>query len=970
MTQKRKNEKQAPKKKKLGKKLKPVNQTNIEFKTKGIFMAHQNLRSVDTLESNWVTSRNLGLNDIFPKLKHYNVKTVVSAMKSLLELVTLHPVVLKVYLGKILNEVTPLMLDGNEDVHNALFNFLNYSLSRISSASITPFISLLMAYITSGMTHLIGTVRRYSLKILSKFLEHFPVPIAQYSVRVMPNICYIFMLSRMGVAYKGARYRTTQQLCVTVLNNFLSILFENNKLGIPSSKRVSHTHTHNHMKMNLVNANGSSSSSSTNSLYFAHASTSEKAQFSFDLIAQNKIQLMTQLLTRKMATLENMEQKSLKLDADQLLELGNDNSKDQEEQHDNKPTEQPSLKKLLQEEMDIKIYNLEDEESIAEFFKLIFKILVEVWIEIFEEQRASAASHHIQTEYVLTIIKSVLDISYQLLYAFEHTQQGAPESKNIHRKTINKALKQSIQHFVTKMPLQLSSKIRQSSNNIDRTNASLLAMLSFCFGRFSSEKGSTEISYKEWELVYVKQITHFISNAENLNLEDEDFAKLLGSFYRIYRYLPPAIGAQLWKSLTALFIKQGAYSSKQKLILEFFASVGLQDEAITPQAEVIEQWVSVLIPMLCKLDDEQHYEISQHILQVLLALAKNPKFQSYIQKTIVESIAPFFYNEETQRCGPFVRLPKRLQSLSLQLIYYFESLSADLMKQISKACCNVEQRLDFDLITQVIEVIRHHTTKSEKRFKLKPSVHISFLCTLLCFVCSNHGNNGSTTSHVGLVGIGDVIQEIVVSLQDYSSTCFEIMAPFLKSTLEKQLKVEKMNMTLVGALLLISSKCMQWSKLNDSPSHNDQSTTMLSELLNVLLPKILISFLKNTLLLHKRTRSSSVIVKDLLTNYHPLFGKVIHELQTQSSKLEIDFILDIIHSCLKVALPYYFEEEIKSNFRNEEQTITNNVGPKRVEHVIQQLHEQITTLFKRSEFSDSTHSTKKNQILGLLKMNK
>lgn len=827
-----------------------------------------------------------------------------------------------------------------------------------------------MAYITSGMTHLIGTVRRYSLKILSKFLDHFPVPIAQYSVRVMPNICYIFMLSRMGVAYKGVRYRTTQQLCVTVLNNFLSILFENNKLGIPSSKRVAHTHTHNHMKMNLANTNGSSSS--TNSLYFAHASSSEKAQFSFDTIAQNKIQLMTQLLTRRMATLENMEQKSLKLDADQLLELGNDDSKDQEEQFDNKPTEQPSLKKLLQEEMDLKTYNLEDEESIAEFFKLIFIILVEVWIEIFEEQRASAASHHIQTEYVLTIIKSVLDISYQLLYAFEHTQQGTPDSKNIHRKTINKALKQSLQHFVTKMPLQLSSKIRQSSNNIDRTNASLLAMLSFCFGKFSSEKGSTEISYKEWELVYVKQITHFISNAENLNLEDEDFAKLLGSFYRIYRYLPPAIGAQLWKSLTALFIKQGAYSSKQKLILEFFASVGLQDESTTPQADVIEQWVSVLIPMLCKLDEEQHYEISQHILQVLLALAKNPKFQSYIQKSIVEAIAPFFYDEARQTCGPFIRLPKRLQSLSLQLIYYFESLSADLMKHISKACCNVEQRLDFDLITQVIEVIRHHTTKSEKRFKLKPSVHISFLCTLLCFVCSNHGShqnsstNASTTtgSQIGLVGIGDVIQEIVVSLQDYSSSCFDIMKPFLKSTLEKQLKAEKMNVTLVGALLLISSKCMQWSKLNDSQSfHKDHSE--LSELLNNILPKILISFLKNTLLLHKRTKSSSVIAKDLLTSYHPLFGKVIDELEAQSSKLEIDFILDIIHSCLKVALPYYFEEETKPS-SIEQQQHANEIH--KVENVVNQLHQRITTFFKRNEFSDSTHSTKKNQILGLLKM--
>jgi len=98
-------------------------------------MAHQNLRTVDALESNWVTSRNLGLNDIFPKFKHYNVKTVASAMKSLLELVTLHPIVLKVYLGKILNEVIPLILFGEEEVHKSVINFLSYSLPKISSVS-------------------------------------------------------------------------------------------------------------------------------------------------------------------------------------------------------------------------------------------------------------------------------------------------------------------------------------------------------------------------------------------------------------------------------------------------------------------------------------------------------------------------------------------------------------------------------------------------------------------------------------------------------------------------------------------------------------------------------------------------------------------------------------------------------------------------------------------------------------------
>ncbi|EFC50262.1 predicted protein [Naegleria gruberi] len=923
-------------KKKVGRKLKPTNYTNIEFKTKGIYMAHQNLRTVDTLESNWVTSRNIGLQDIFPKLKHYNVKTVVSAMKSLLELVTLHPIVLKVYLGKILNEISHLLLMGEDEIHAALYNFLSYSLPKISSASITPFISLLMAYLTSGMTHLIGAVRRYSLKILSKFLEHFPIPISQYAVRVMPNICYIFMLSRTGVLYKGARYRSLQQLCVTVLDNYLSVLFENNKLGIPSSKKVNHTHTHNHMKMNLTNIN-SSSSQSTGNIYFSNNS-SEKAQYSFDNVDQKKLHLLNQLLTRKMAVQDNLEEKTVKLDAEQLLEVG-DEKKVEQEDNDNKPSELPSLRKLLQEEMQIKVYNLEDEESIAEFFKLIFHILVEVWIEIFEEQRASAASHHIQTEYVLTVIKSVLDIAYQLLYAFEHTQQGS-QTKNINSKIVNKALKKSLNHFVTKLPLQLSSKIRQTTNSIDRTNASLLSMLSFAFGKFSTEKESSEITYKEWELVYLKQFSYFLSSAESLNLHDEDFAKLLGSFYRMYKYLPPSIGAQLWKHLTSLFVKQGAYSSKQQLILEFFANVGLKDESITPPPDVIEQWVAVLVPMLCQLD-EKHYELSKHILNVLLGLAKNPKFQSFILKQVNQSIVPFYYDEEKKQFGPFVNLPKYLQSLSLQLIYYFDVLPPELMKQISRACCNTEKRLNFDLLTQVIEVVRHHTNNASKQNKLKPSVHISFLCTILCFVCSP---TGETNNQIGLVGVGDVIQEIIVSLQDYSTTIFSKLVPFLRNNLEKQVKTEKPNITLLGALLQISAKTISWTNMEQI------ETTNLS-LIEELIPKALVCFLKHTILQQRRSKSSSIITREILISYYPTLRNIISLLDNQISTLEPHFVLDIILVCMKVALSHYHTNKGESTT------------------LIQQIEQQCKTLFEKNEFVENEYSSKKNQILGLLKMN-
>ncbi|KAL9651747.1 hypothetical protein ABK040_014003 [Willaertia magna] len=1031
------------KKQKLGKrKLKPENQTNIEFKAKGVYMSQQNLRSTDTLESTWVTNRNLSLQDILPKFKHFSTKTIISALKSLLELIQLHPMVLKLYLGKILNEILPLILCDDEKVHVHFLNVLKFALPKISSASLSPFISLIMAYVSSCLTHTFSLMRLFGLKTLNLFIKNFPNLLSQYSVKIIPNICYIFMLSRRGVAYKGKNYRSIQEYCVTILNEYLSILFENNKLGIPKANL--HTHTHHHFNLNKNNVknggnseneeeNGGNEESDEEGIYFSRKSSLENINTKFDSVAEYKLKLISQIITRKLATNHSINNNSnstittmattnnFTIDTSTAVATAssdNTNELDEErkfEMKQNLSSITTDLKKILEEETDIKIYNLENEESIVTFFEIIFKILVDVWIEILDDDVNMVVKSErttIQSEYILNILKSILDIAYQLLYAFEHLNtlqnnkngiNSLQNGKNQWKVKMDMLLQKYLHFFLKHFPLQLSISLRGTQNLIYRTNASLLAFLSFSFfskpsqhslrnalqsSRDNNEEEEHELN--EWEILFLKNYHSLLNNSTNNNssgdnnLEDEDFSKLLGIFYRIYKYLPNNIKEHLWKSLTNLFINEAQsttnnqsknrnqFSSKQKQILEFLSNVGLKNEFIIPPPKIIEQWINILPPILSNLyipnkdnnddkDNNNNLNFSKYILNVLLTLAKDIKFQKYINKEpidnkdnnngtgINEKIIPFFYNEETKQFGPFIYLSTLQQSHALQLIYYFNILPSNLLKNLSKCCTQNIKKISIDIITQVIEIIRYHINRSEKKYKLKPSVHISFLCTILVAICCNNQPNDTSYLNKNSGSVLSVLQEVVVSLQFYGSGCLGKLTTFLTNTLQKELKLDVIRETLVSSLFIIITKCLEWQSSNNNTIVNEEEekqNNSLQNLLNDILPKMVLKYLRYILGKEgKLTVESSIIIKDLLLAYRPLFNLLIKLFESQLDVLDLQFILDCLLNICKIVIPCY-----------------NDVT------MVCSLEKEMNGLLNRKEFKD--YSTIRNQIQTLLSMNK
>jgi pre-rRNA-processing protein IPI1 len=98
-------------------------------------MHTQNLRTEETIQGNFVTSRNLSLTDLVSQLKHYNPTHQKDALLGLRELISLHPIVLNLKLGIIFDATIPLMLDLDSVVRDAarqLFEFLFPLLTEVN----------------------------------------------------------------------------------------------------------------------------------------------------------------------------------------------------------------------------------------------------------------------------------------------------------------------------------------------------------------------------------------------------------------------------------------------------------------------------------------------------------------------------------------------------------------------------------------------------------------------------------------------------------------------------------------------------------------------------------------------------------------------------------------------------------------------------------------------------------------------
>eukprot|EP00257_Ricinus_communis_P023061 XP_015582954.1 uncharacterized protein LOC8275754 [Ricinus communis] len=152
-------------------------------------------------------------------------------------------------------------------------------------------------------------------------------------------------------------------------------------------------------------------------------------------------------------------------------------------------------------------------------------------------------------------------------------------------------------------------------------------------------------------------------------------------------------------------------------------------------SEILDHQVTWIreLPLLLILLGNKHASSSQIVLHLLLRLGQCSILNSFLAleyDNIQYSLQEFYSTcAEGDLCyGPFIKLPRESQELSICCLYYFSHLDSFLLKAIASCCFCPE--LDTSVLFQMIEVLH----SAYKAGHIQITDHISFFITLVsCF---------------------------------------------------------------------------------------------------------------------------------------------------------------------------------------------------------------------------------------------
>ncbi|PKA62967.1 hypothetical protein AXF42_Ash007763 [Apostasia shenzhenica] len=142
------------------------------------------------------------------------------------------------------------------------------------------------------------------------------------------------------------------------------------------------------------------------------------------------------------------------------------------------------------------------------------------------------------------------------------------------------------------------------------------------------------------------------------------------------------------------------------------------------------EWLREL-PRILVCHGDKHSNISNVILKLLMRIGQSsvPNSPLALEYDRLQWLLKGFYCnrgfEETVIYGPFIMLPTDCQELAVSIIYYFSSLSIELLESL--AFCCLSPAMDALMVIRTIEVL--HSAYRAGRVNI--SYHIGFLFTLI-----------------------------------------------------------------------------------------------------------------------------------------------------------------------------------------------------------------------------------------------
>ena len=171
--------------------------TKINVKSRSLQMTEQ---SIVSDKGDIVSSRNLTLPEVLRQCDHHNYKNRMSALDGLQEIFQEHPQHVLPNLQGVLNASLALMVDIEAPVRSKFRQFLAFLLSTLRrSVVLTPFMSLIVAYVKSALTNLNADVRWSVLGPLHQLLRFDLSLLDAYKTEVVPLLIRLMRASKTSI---------------------------------------------------------------------------------------------------------------------------------------------------------------------------------------------------------------------------------------------------------------------------------------------------------------------------------------------------------------------------------------------------------------------------------------------------------------------------------------------------------------------------------------------------------------------------------------------------------------------------------------------------------------------------------------------------------------------------------------------------------------------------------------------------
>ncbi|KAI9106275.1 hypothetical protein DFS34DRAFT_57494 [Phlyctochytrium arcticum] len=642
---------------KVGKK-KPAANTDVDvsFRTQAISIPSQSILD-DKPAAEAVNSRNKSYQELIVQLRHYSAQSRKDAMVGLRDLHNKHPETIISQLSTLFEGIAKLLVDDDSGVRKLTLSFLKDFTPAVTQDQFRPFMSLMMAFTCSGMTHISEDIRLDGLRFLGIWRKQYPALVVHHIDKVIPN--FISLLITNGKA-QGSLTGTGSALLVNPrsqlggaktrfevlesLHEFLQLVLSNDdslwwfmgNTGVPSGYLDADRRKDLRASIRVADAN------------------TVPGRIHAELMHKSDAQIGTKLFDFFGAggTIKHDESRV-------AVGLTNANGKNVAIQNS---------------------YDLKERTHLKAFVDTFMPILVDFWLE---SSPSVFSAGSIVMSPALSVMHMVLKM-VNLLWRSLLTQDKVA----LQSSWLEGWMKSIAKHFTVLFPFgqgSFSSQDQQVDEILLNMNILFCEILSHL--QYASEHINSDL-FSQWhQLVYGFSLQTMKGNTSDRNasiLSVRQIEAMYPVVWELLKHGDAASSVKLLQGLISMYDDANG-SSTARALFRFLAKLLLIEKhpqytgkfstrASTEMNALFANWLTTLPKKLWQLRSNDQ-AFSKDILDLLVHVLRSDTCDigsSNVSESLKASLAPFFYVQTTKGpvYGPFSIVDESVQMAAVTLLYY------------------------------------------------------------------------------------------------------------------------------------------------------------------------------------------------------------------------------------------------------------------------------------------------------------